>query len=202
MLATARNALREATAASHQRLHHLPSFASLAAGRLDRPGYVRLLERLLGFHAPIEATIASALADENFGLDLSRCRRSHLLVQDLRVLGAGDSCSPPSRPMVDRPALTSAAEAMGWLYVVEGSALGGRLLARHLDHVLPPHDASGRLFLLAGGDSAHISWREVCQAVDVCGLEPERLKTMIAGALGAFDCFGSWFAEGDDRFAA
>ena len=57
---SARIELQRATAAIHARLHGVPVFAALAAGRLDRDGYLDLLGRLYGFHEPFEAAVAQA----------------------------------------------------------------------------------------------------------------------------------------------
>ena len=139
---TARQALRQATDAAHERLHHLPAFASLAAGSIDRGDYIALLRRLLGFHGAVEAALAAAPCLRPFGIAIEERRRAPLLEADLDAMDAA--------PGLAAPALvppSSAAAAMGWLYVVEGSTLGGRHLARGLDGLLG-EDVAGRRFLL------------------------------------------------------
>jgi heme oxygenase len=199
---SARAALREATSAQHQRLHELNAFAELAAGRIGRSGYVALLKRLYGFHRPTEHAVAAGLGAEDFGLDTARWRRADLLARDLAWLGTADAdleavalldiARPPASP----------AEAMGWLYVIEGSTLGGRLLSRQLDSILHKNHTSGRLFLLAGGDPQHTSWREFCGAVERCGSDPNRRLAMLSGAREAFDRFEGWFVKGCDAVTA
>jgi len=83
---------------------------------------------------------------------------------------------------------------MGCLYVVEGSTLGGRHLARRLDRLLPTSDTAGRTFLLAGTGPDHIRWRDFCVALDACGADPASRAEMVAGAMEAFHCFEAWFA--------
>ena len=61
--AGARMALREATAAAHARLHHLPAFASLQAGTIGREEYASLLRRMFVFHRAVESVLGrSAVA--------------------------------------------------------------------------------------------------------------------------------------------
>ena len=180
-------ALRAATAEAHERLHHLPAFAALAAGGLDRAAYADLLGRLLGFHEPMEAALAACLGDAAFGLDLRALRRAPLLHGDLDTLGA--SAALPRAPT---PEFASPAAAMGALYVTEGATLGGRLLARGLDRLLGP-GAAGRRFLLAGTDPSRPAWRDVRAAIDRCAASPGALAAMTDAARSAFAGFDAWF---------
>lgn len=184
----ARAALREATAAAHGRLHRLPPFRALAEGRLDRAGYGALLGRLLGFHAAMERALEAGPSLAPYGIELAARRRAPLLRADLAWLG----CPAPAAEAALAP-FASAAAAMGALYVVEGSTLGGRQLARALDGLLPPGEA-GRRFLLGHGAAQAPMWRECCAAIERCGAEPGGLAGMIGGALAAFAAFEAWFA--------
>jgi heme oxygenase (biliverdin-IX-beta and delta-forming) len=186
---TSRAALREATAAAHERLHHIPAFQDLAEGRLDRPGYAVLLARLLGFHAAAEAGLAAAPPLGRYGIDLAARRRAPLLRADLAHLGA--TAEPPRAPI---PAFATAAEALGALYVTEGSTLGGRMLARGLDHLLPPGTAAGRAFLLGHGARHGAMWAACCAAIEACGAEPGGLAGLRDGASRTFAAFEAWFA--------
>lgn len=189
MVGEARAALREATEAAHLRLHEVAAFRALAEGSLDRPRYGALLGRLLGFHAAMERRLAEAPRLDGFGIDLSERRRSPLLRADLAWLGYPD---PPAEASL--PPFASAAAAMGGLYVVEGSTLGGLHLARALDPLLPP-GVEGRRFLLGYGAAHGAMWRAACTAIERCGATPDGLAGMIAGAAASFEIFEDWFAE-------
>jgi heme oxygenase len=191
MVGEARAALREATEAAHLRLHALPDFHALAEGALDRAAYGALLGRLLGFHAAMERRLAEAPTLDGFGIDLGERRRSPLLRADLAWLGCPDPVA--EAPL---PPFASAAEAMGGLYVVEGSTLGGLHLARALDPLLPP-GAEGRRFLLGYGAAHGAMWRAACAAFERCGATPEGLRGMIAGATAGFVMFEHWFAAAE-----
>ena len=187
----ARTELRQATAAVHGRLHHVPVFAALAAGRLDLDGYLDLLGRLHGLHEPFEAAVARAGPP---GLQPGQWRRAHMLRSDMAALGRSEAAigALPWHPAPSGH--WSPAQAMGCLYVIEGSTLGGRQLARQLDHLLPTADAAGRTFLLAGTGEDHVRWRDFCAALDACGADPVSRADMVAGAVEAFRCFEAWFA--------
>ncbi|TCZ59746.1 biliverdin-producing heme oxygenase [Roseicella aquatilis] len=185
---SAREALRAATAAVHARLHALPPLRALAEGRLDRPGYVALLRRLLGFHRAVEAALAAAPSLSPWGIDPAERRRAWLIEADLAVLGAAPEPSGSSA----LPPLGSAARALGCLYVAEGSTLGGRHLARALDGLLPPGGA-GRRFLLGHGARHGALWRECCIALEACGADPARRAEILEAAAESFAAFESWF---------
>ncbi len=185
----AREELRVATHDVHERLHHIPSFAALAEGRLTRGQYAALLRRKLGFHVALEQRLSDGPSVEPFGVDLDARRRSHLLRADLAWLGEPDATPLPLLPPFD-----SAAAALGALYVVEGSTLGGRHLARALDAILPPGE-EGRRFLLGHGARHGEMWRACCDAIERCGASPAARAAMLRGALDTFAAFETWFTE-------
>ncbi len=193
----ARMALRQATAAAHEQLHHLPAFAALQAGTIGPDAYAALLRQIFVFHRAVEDRLAAAPSLRGFGIDIAARRRSPLLLEDLAFLGAA---AAPLRAPPALPELRSAAQALGCLYVTEGSTLGGRELARRLDHLLPPGSAEGRRFLLGHGPHHGAMWREFCAALEQCGDSAERRAEMIGAALAAFAVFGDWF--GPDATAA
>jgi heme oxygenase len=189
-----RMALREGTAAAHERLHHLPPFQALGAGRLSRTGYVALLRRLLGFHRAVERQVAAAeLALRAHGVVLEERKRSPLLLADLASLGAPvGSEEAVAEPQL--PEFADAARALGCLYVTEGSTLGGRLLARALDPLLgPPEVSAGRSFLLGHGARHGAMWQALCAALERCGTDLEERAAMSQAATEAFAAFEAWF---------
>ena len=115
-----RTRLQQATRDVHERLHHHPGLAAVAAGTISVTDYRRLLERLWGFHAAFETLLADAAAQGLLVSELAERRRSHWLEQDLATLGvsrSGVEALPQCRTL-RRPG--SAAELLGALYVVEG----------------------------------------------------------------------------------
>ncbi len=100
-------------------------------GRLvDRAAYGLLLELLRGFYGPLEQALEDVTGwrDLDPPVDVAARRRAHLLDDDL------DRLPPRSAPAeaTSSPALAldGLADALGCLYVLEGSRLGGRVVAR------------------------------------------------------------------------
>lgn len=131
--------LREATHDVHQRLHRHDGFATIQNTTIDIASYRRLLIRLYGFYVPFE-TVADIGRDRNAWLE-----------HDLRALGLGRQELGAIAICNDIPSLMSADARLGALYVVEGSALGGRDLGRNLDRLLGWETINGRRFCLGRG---------------------------------------------------
>ena len=121
----AHRALREGTRGEHERLDALMGGFDLA----DRESYAAFLAAHAEALAPMEAALDRAAAAV-IG-DWPARRRGAALAADLAALGV--PVPPPDGP----PDLSDPAAAAGALYVVEGSRLGGRFLARMVGAGLP-----------------------------------------------------------------
>ena len=189
--AAALQALRQATTDIHQRLHGLPPFVAILDGSIDLAGYRALLGRLHAFHAPLEALLdAHAAAFARHGIDLATRRRAALLVDDIAALGGTVEPAPATTSPFD-PRSTS--ELFGAFYVREGSTLGGRVLARHLDALLGTAVDGRRYF--AGDPCDGAQWRETRAALErVARVEPDGLQGMVRGATRCFERFARWMS--------
>lgn len=123
---SARLRLRAGTADCHERVDALFSSANLA----NRDGYAHFLQAQASAFLAAEHRLEAASIDKLLQ-DWPSRRRSHLIVQDLAALGV---------PVPDRqeaPAPRGVPEMLGWVYVLEGSRLGGKLLRRDVPAELP-----------------------------------------------------------------
>ena len=181
-MTSVRDRLRDATAEIHQALHGAVPFARIAEGGMDRQGYGALLKMLHRYHAmmagPCEVGAAALSAPE---LALAQRARIAALEQDMTFLGV----------VPDRGAGEAAGDAgfcIGCLYTVQGSALGGKVIFRQLDALLPTSD--GRRFF-EGAPQDGANWRLLCQKLE----KQDRLSEMVAGARHAFACFDALVSE-------
>jgi heme oxygenase len=133
-------ALRTATGRQHEQVE---AALDLLHADLSRERLVAVLAVLHGFWRAAEAGLDDWAAREPAdaaALDWPRRRRAALYAADLDTLGAADAA--PRGPDLPRPAGTD--EALGRLYVLEGSTLGGTFIDRHLA-TLPHLVRGGRL---------------------------------------------------------
>jgi heme oxygenase (biliverdin-IX-beta and delta-forming) len=168
--------LRSATHATHIRLHGLAQFQAIAEGRLGRAPYADLLRSLHGYHAAI-AQAAEAGGLRHLSTSPHRCS---LLEADLASLGSSPAGERLTWTAPSREAL------YGALYVAEGSALGGRLIARQLDYLFGDL-AEGRTFFRGAGNTG-ARWRAFLDAL-AQDCDEAAMPRMIAGAEAGFALF-------------
>jgi heme oxygenase len=167
--------LREATAPEHQRLE-----ARLAVHQriASRAGRAALIARYWRFHGHAEAALAPWLSDLE-GLDFEARLRTPLLARDFADLGL----APPAGAGAGDP-VESRGEALGVLYVLEGSALGGRVIRRQL--AARGADFVGLGFLDPYGGRTGERWRSFLDVLERETAEPEAAEAAVAGALAGF----------------
>lgn len=180
--------LRAATAAWHQALERQ---LDLLGPGLDTASYRRLLAMLYGFHAPLETRLcrAAALAPD---LGVPPPRRAHLLARDLAALGmprAAVRALPrcPSLPRLERPE-----HVAGCLYVIEGSVLGGRLIAREVERRLGLDAARGASFFHAGSADGNRRWRRLVAALERSAGDGAAVDEMATAARETFASLSRW----------
>jgi len=175
--------LRSATATAHAALERDLDWVARVA---TREGYRGLLARLHGFHVTWEPAIGAALADGDF-FDL-RCRVP-ALAQDLTYLGlssTGIEDLPQARPIP----LPSPAAAMGALYVLEGSTLGGRVIGRH---ITATHGLTGPGLAYYSGHGARTGAMWLAFRTRLDTFEGDAAQ-VVSAANGTFDAMRDWLA--------
>jgi heme oxygenase len=155
--------LREATAGHHARIESLVGLG----GPFGRPHYGVVLQGFGAFLHGWEPAVARVLPRRLLPW-FSRGRRAFLVDRDLAVLGL----PVPGAGLAAVPALDDAAEALGSLYVMEGSALGGQLIAASLRHRLRIDADNGGAYFNGCGSGTAARWREYRQIVQV-ELDPD-----------------------------
>lgn len=180
------NSLRSATAVVHERLHAHPGLAAVQAGTINLRAYTALLSRLYGFHHAFELT--AGLAPQ----------RTNWLESDLAALGFDDD----KRAALPRCAAFSEVAQheyiLGALYVVEGSALGGRGLARQLDDLLGVGIVAGRHFFGGNGAETGRVWRDYLARLAAVPDVEMKWATVVEGATDTFAIFEQWLEKWDD----
>lgn len=174
-------ALRQSTAAAHRRIESVLPLSALA----DRQRLRHVLAALAGFHEQWEPAALRLLpaADAAWLHARSRCA---WLQQDLAALAAGQP------PVADQPGpplqLVDAAAAWGSVYVMEGSTLGGQVIAHHLRDTLGLHADNGARYYAGHGARTASLWRDCLQRLDTAlGDDPAALQRACSAAAGVFE---------------
>jgi heme oxygenase (biliverdin-IX-beta and delta-forming) len=175
--------LREATRAAHEALERDLDWEARVA---TLPGYRALLERLRGFHAAYEPAIGAALADSAF---FDPRRRLPALDADLRAL---DGAAPDPLPAPALPRLDGPGAALGALYVLEGSTLGGAVIGRHVAR-LHGEDVPLAYYAGRGRDTGPL-WRGFRERLD--GLPEAEAAAAFAAGIATFEAMRGWLVSG------
>ena len=124
---------------------------SFGADELSLPTYRRYLLLQWRLHAPLEVALARWLPADWVTL---RLRKSDWLRRDLQTLGWQPVESPAQRCEIE-----SVAQALGVLYVLEGSTLGLQVVRRQLQQRHPAVLCASRFILGYGADTGR-HWRD------------------------------------------
>lgn len=179
--------LRQATRRAHDRIERaLPLFdRSLTGGR-----YVRVLQALYGFYAPLESLCEIEAGPSGAALELKTRTKAPLLAADLAILGNPQRdiyALPLCRAL---PKVAKPSQAIGVLYVLEGATLGGEIIARRLRETLGITAVNGGSFFACYGGRTREMWTRFAAHVDgVPGLE---IETAIAAAIQTFESLERW----------
>jgi heme oxygenase len=153
---------------------------------LDRDDYVRCLQQLHGIVTAWEEWSAATSPEWMHSLLENRQRRG-LLERDLAWFGVAPF--DEARPAM--PETQDAASLLGAMYVMEGSSLGGRLIARHVERVLALSAGVGDAYFCGHNQQTGTMWKEFCGVLQA--RVPDReTDTVIAAAKTMFRVFGSW----------
>lgn len=184
--------LRTATAPEHQRVEDT---LALLDPELTVPRLAGTLTRMHAFWVGAEAGLdrwAAAEPADAAALEWSRRRRAHLFAADLTALGHPVPEVPDERPELDPVTGTDA--ALGRLYVLEGSTLGGVFIDRHLA-ALPRLAGLPRLraFSPYGADTGTMwaAFRRHTRARVAAGGDVE---TLVGAARRTFGALADWCA--------
>lgn len=152
--------------------------------------YRGLLERFYGFHASWDPRLEAALDDPGFAAPR---RKLPLLVRDLKALGA--QASIPWLPVcADIAPLASRAAALGSMYVLEGSTLGGTLLAKTAERRLQVTAATGGAYFHSYGPDVGPMWKRFGGYAEAT-VAPRDHSAAVDAALATFATLQSWLRE-------
>ena len=175
-------ALRQATAARHERLD---SGLPLSAPDATLADYAAHLQLLRAWLAPLQGWLSGFDDGPQGHSGLPDASHLALIEADLADPALAGRAAPAVVPAAAWPAGASAAYRWGVAYVVEGSQLGGAVLYKRLAGQLAPHPL--RYLRGAGEDGPGPRWRAFMAALREGVQGREAVAEACAGACDAFD---------------
>lgn len=186
--------LKEETIAEHKQAEHNNDARLIMDHSITLEQYHNLLYKNYIVYAKLEKLIAqfkkelpSAL-QEFVAFDKSERLKNDLLQQDFDVTKIDDQ-----QLTITTLCDTNTMCAIGMLYVIEGSMLGGMMIANHLEQCTQLNSIDEHHFF-GGNQRNHIQrWRKFIAALDALVLNNDEIEDIIKGAKTAFNYFDNVF---------
>jgi heme oxygenase len=179
--------LRQETAQSHRELEDT---VQIARALENEASYRRLLEVFWGFYAPMEELLSEGHEWELQGIDFEKRRKAGWIKEDLQTLGLDPTGNLPVCGHL--PAVNQNDLAMGSLYVLEGSTLGGRHISAMLQG--SPISANARRFFRGYGEETGTMWKQFCSSLEWYAERGDH-ENIIRGADATFRSLQQWIAQ-------
>ena len=185
--------LRDSTKDLHEATE---SAFDVRAALASHESYAAILARFYGIHEPIESQLREMPMLDDLGLDIVSRRKSLLIERDLRSLGWAEDaigCIPKSNSL---PRLTSVPEALGSMYVLEGSTLGGQIIRREVEKRLGFTPDRGCAFFAGYGDpGTRENWTQFIAALNAyADSHPETSDAIREAACRMFVAVKDWLS--------
>jgi heme oxygenase len=163
--------------------------------------YMLYLMRLYGFEAPLESTLATTPALDLM-VNLKERSRASFIAQDLLGLGLRPTLVADLPMCLTIPSFRGAAEALGWMYVIERATLAHSVIRHHLLTLLPDEMKRASSYLQSYSGVVGTRWRKFGVILDNVARHPAIADRIVASANDAFRCQRRWLQTEQQTTAA
>ncbi|SFU16081.1 heme oxygenase [Algoriphagus locisalis] len=184
--------LKEATARLHQELEDLQIPQSILKPGVTREDYLKYMDLMHDVIREVETTVFPLLSSEIE--DLEKRHKTKLIELDFMQLGYAKPCCTP---VFKNLAMNiSTAFALGVLYVIEGSSLGGRVIYKHIHKQLGYDKDSGAAYFSGYGEETGLLWKNFMTTLVTYEKYNANPDEIIAGANYTFQAIKNHFEGG------
>lgn len=181
--------LRSETQNNHKKLEESPLLTLLTSKNITIPAYIEILKKFYGFFNPLELLLNQTTGFSFLFSDYDERRKTNLILRDLRTLNAENqtflTCD-------DIPKINSQAQALGVLYVMEGSTLGGRMISKMLKENLGLESESGAAFFNGYGAQTMQKWNSFKEILEEYCIKNGCEEEIVSTADATFLKFNYW----------
>ena len=176
--------LKQETAVSHVRTENILSPTLATIHSFD--DYASILKMFYGYFHPLESIIRSYITPGILE-DIDERRNSSFIINDLKAIGYSTESLALCTQL---PNINSSLAALGAMYVLEGSTLGGRMISRMLmKNALVPFDDSNLHFFNGYKESTGKRWTSFLSVLEE---HAEGVDTIVTAANETFNCLTKW----------
>ncbi|CAD0007246.1 biliverdin-producing heme oxygenase [Flavobacterium chungangense] len=179
--------LKNKTSDSHRKLESLPISASILSPHMKISDYIHYLSLMYDVHKNTENVIFPLLSE--IITDLHERKKSHLIEDDLNFLKFNKR---DSNSVFDTQEITIPF-ALGILYVIEGSSLGGRFILKNISKIPGLDNGQGTVYFQGYGDTTSNFWKNFLGYLSEYEENHNCGNAIIEGATYAFDSIYNHF---------
>ncbi len=152
----------------------------------SKENYLSLLELFYGFYAPLN-DLCTNNSMPQIEEDFSHSNHIDLLKHDITVMGKRKFENFNS----NFPEIKNFYQALGALYVMKGSMLGGQVISSMIRKRVAGIEDT---FFTSGGQDVQSTWSDFKTTIDNI-THPQHQEDVIESAKSTFDCFGKWIKK-------
>jgi heme oxygenase len=179
--------LKEETKGAHQQLEKVT--VPFIRNAKDNVSYAYVLRLFYGYFRPMEIRIQEFITAAHIH-DIAERRQSEALIADLKTIGADQDETLVTKNL---PTIKNVAQAIGAMYVIEGSTLGGQHISKMLAYQLNRAPEDGITFFSGYGTQTYAKWAMFTQMVnEYVANNPHLADEIVAAADETFSKFGEW----------
>ncbi|WP_269236194.1 biliverdin-producing heme oxygenase [Flavobacterium flavigenum] len=181
--------LKNQTSDSHRKLESLPISASILSPEMKKSDYIDYLSLMYDVHKSTENVIFPLLPE--IITDLDQRRKSHLIEEDLAFLQYNKTGSND----IFNTSKITIPFALGILYVIEGSSLGGRFILKNISKIPGLENNQGTHYFQGYGDKTGTFWKNFLGFLSEYEENYKCGNTIIEGAIYGFDSIYNHFTS-------
>lgn len=148
--------------------------------------YAGLLKRLYEFYVPIENDLHNLISNDVVK-DISKRKHNSRLLQDIQSIDKHFNKTPNTRHLQ----IDNLSYALGVMYVIEGSTMGGQIISKMLEKNLPINDKDVTSYFNSYGDNSLEMWGNFKTQV-LNAKSKVNSEEMINGAKATFTALEKW----------
>jgi heme oxygenase len=154
--------------------------------------YDALLQGFYGFYAPLENRLLHRPEWHTLRFDAFSRRKMPLLQRDFENRGFSPEQIGALPVCSTLPDVSTFPQVLGCLYVLEGSTLGGQILARHFAQILDINAEHGAAFFCSYGEHVGAMWRCFGEMLTAQAISHTIENQIIDAARDTFETLEAW----------
>ncbi len=177
--------LKTDTKPYHDKIESAALFQKIVNNQISLSEYRLLLEKIYGFIKPIEDKLDIKLVDNTLKINKA------LLVQSDLIHLTESTIDFLKLNLCSTLQISTLENSFGYLYVMEGSTLGGQVLTQLVGRQLNLTPQQGCRYFYGYGKDTLLKWRQFCDLLNSMSSHLNQ-QELVASAIATFNEFYEW----------